>query len=115
MGKEQQQTYWRSLNELAQNEEYRKFVEREFPENATELTDGVSRRNFLQIMGASVALAGLAACRKPVQKIMPYTRQPEHLVPGIPLYYASAAFLSRQPERHGRRDQRGHAHQDRRE
>ncbi len=91
MGKEQQQTYWRSLNELAQNEEYRKYVEREFPENATELTDGVSRRNFLQIMGASVALAGLAACRKPVQKIMPYTRQPEHLVPGNPLYYASAA------------------------
>ncbi len=91
MGKEQQQTYWRSLNELAQNEEYRKFAEREFPENATELSDGVSRRNFLQIMGASVALAGLAACRKPVQKIMPYTRQPEHMVPGIPLYYASAA------------------------
>ncbi|MFO8029042.1 MAG: TAT-variant-translocated molybdopterin oxidoreductase [Cyclonatronaceae bacterium] len=90
MGKEQQQTYWRSLNELAQNEEYRKFVEREFPENATELTDGVSRRNFLQIMGASIALAGLAACRKPVQKILPYTRQPEHIVPGIPLYYASA-------------------------
>ena len=90
MGKEQQQTYWRSLNELAQNEEYRKFAEREFPENATELSDGVSRRNFLQIMGASVALAGLASCRKPVQKILPYTRQPEHVVPGIPLYYASA-------------------------
>ncbi len=90
MGKEQQQTYWRSLNELAQNEEYRKFAEREFPENATELTDGVSRRNFLQIMGASVALAGLAACRKPVQKILPFTKQPEHMVPGIPLYYASA-------------------------
>ncbi|MBP3191067.1 TAT-variant-translocated molybdopterin oxidoreductase [Natronogracilivirga saccharolytica] len=90
MSKEQQQTYWRSLNELAQNEEYRKFAEREFPENATELTDGVSRRNFLQIMGASVALAGLASCRKPVQKIMPYTRQPEHLVPGKPLFYATA-------------------------
>ncbi len=90
MGKEQQQSYWRSLNELAQNEEYKKFAEREFPENATELSDGVSRRNFLQIMGASVALAGLSACRKPVQKIMPYTRQPEHMVPGQPLYYASA-------------------------
>lgn len=90
MGKEQQQTYWRSLNELAKNEEYRKFAEREFPDNATELSDGVSRRNFLQIMGASVALAGLSACRKPVQKILPFTRQPEHLVPGIPLYYASS-------------------------
>ncbi|MDG5765968.1 TAT-variant-translocated molybdopterin oxidoreductase [Balneolales bacterium ANBcel1] len=91
MAKEQQKTYWRSLNELAQNEEYKKFAEREFPENATELTDGVSRRNFLQIMGASIALAGLSACRKPVQKIMPYARQPEHVIPGIPLYYASAA------------------------
>lgn len=90
MGTAKQQTYWRSLNELAQNEEYRKFVEREFPENATELTDGVSRRNFLQIMGASIALAGFTACRKPVQKIMPYTLQPEHVIPGIPLFYASA-------------------------
>ncbi len=90
MAKEQQQSYWRSLNELAQNEEYKKFAEREFPENATELTDGVSRRNFLQIMGASVALAGLASCRKPVQKILPYTKQPEHAVPGVPLFYASA-------------------------
>ncbi len=90
MAKEQQQTYWRSLNELAQNEEYKKYAEREFPENATELNDGVSRRNFLQIMGASVALAGLASCRKPVQKILPFTNQPEHMVPGVPLYYASA-------------------------
>ncbi|MDI6400689.1 TAT-variant-translocated molybdopterin oxidoreductase [Balneolaceae bacterium ANBcel3] len=98
MGKEQPQTYWRSLNELAKNEEYRRFAEREFPENATELTDGLSRRNFLQIMGASVALAGFTACRKPVQKILPYTRQPEHIVPGNPLFYASAmpyrGFLS---------------------
>ena len=91
MGNEQRPTYWRSLNELAQNEEYRKFVEREFPENATELSDGVSRRHFLTIMGASIALAGLSACRKPVQKILPHTRQPEHMVPGIPLYYATAA------------------------
>ncbi|MEX0680287.1 MAG: TAT-variant-translocated molybdopterin oxidoreductase [Balneolales bacterium] len=90
MGNQPQKTYWRSLNELAQNEEYKKFAEREFPEQATELTDGVSRRNFLQIMGASVALAGLTSCRKPVQKILPYTRQPEHLVPGIPQYYASS-------------------------
>ncbi len=90
MEKERHQTYWRSLNELAQNKEYKKFAEREFPENASELKDGVSRRNFLQIMGASVALAGLASCRKPIQKILPYTYQPEHVVPGVPLYYASA-------------------------
>lgn len=85
-----QNTYWKSLNELAQNKEYEKFVEREFPENATELTDGVSRKGFLRIMGASIALAGFAACRRPVQKILPYSRQPEDIVPGIPLFYASA-------------------------
>lgn len=85
-----QNTYWKSLNELAQNKEYKKFVEREFPENATELKDGVSRKGFLRVMGASIALAGFAACRRPVQKILPYSKQPEDIVPGIPLYYATS-------------------------
>lgn len=91
MSKDTNNTYWRSLNQLAQNEEYKNFLHREFPENGSEMNDNLSRRNFLQIMGASVALAGLAACRKPVQKILPFTNQPEDLVPGIPLYYATAA------------------------
>jgi MoCo/4Fe-4S cofactor protein with predicted Tat translocation signal len=90
MSKKQQQTYWRSLNELANNEEYRKFVDREFPENASELKDGYSRRNFLTIMGASIALAGFAACRKPVQKIVPQSAMPEYMVAGRPLYYATS-------------------------
>ncbi len=85
-----QNTYWKSLNELAQNKEYQKFVEREFPEDATELKDGVSRKGFLRVMGASIALAGFAACRRPVQKILPYSKQPEDIVPGIPLYYATS-------------------------
>lgn len=82
--------YWKSLGELARNDEYEKFVEREFPENATELNDKVSRRSFLRVMGASIALAGFAACRRPVQKILPYSKMPEDVVPGNPLYYASA-------------------------
>ena len=41
-------------------------------------------------MGASIALAGFAACRRPVQKILPYSKQPEDIVPGIPLYYATS-------------------------
>ncbi|MDZ7690113.1 MAG: TAT-variant-translocated molybdopterin oxidoreductase [Balneolaceae bacterium] len=82
--------YWKSLNELAKNEEYEKFVEREFPEDATELNDKVSRRSFLRVMGASIALAGFASCRRPVQKILPYSNQPEEVIPGEPLYYASA-------------------------
>ncbi len=83
-------TYWKSLNQLAQNEEYQKFSEREFPENASELSDGFTRRTFLRMMGASIALAGFAACRRPVQKILPYSNQPEEIIPGIPNYYASA-------------------------
>lgn len=84
-----QTTYWKSLNELAQNEEYQKFEQREFSENASELTDQVSRRSFLRVMGASVALAGFASCRKPVQKIIPYSRQPEDLILGEPNFYAT--------------------------
>lgn len=85
-----QTTYWKSLNELAQNKEYKKFAEREFPENATELTDQVSRRSFLRVMGASIALAGFASCRKPVQKILPFSRQPEDMILGEPLFYATS-------------------------
>jgi molybdopterin-containing oxidoreductase family iron-sulfur binding subunit len=84
-----QTTYWKSLNELAQNKEYKNFVEREFPEDATELSDQVSRRSFLRVMGASIALAGFASCRKPIQKILPYSRQPEDMVLGEPLFYAT--------------------------
>ncbi len=82
--------YWKSLGELARNDEYEKFVEREFPENATELNDKVSRRSFLRVMGASIALAGFAACRRPVQKILPYSDQPEDITEGKPMFYASA-------------------------
>ncbi|MTI88917.1 MAG: 4Fe-4S dicluster domain-containing protein [Balneolaceae bacterium] len=90
MSEVKETTYWKSLNELAQNQEYKEFTEREFPENATELTDGVSRRGFLRVMGASIALAGFAACRRPVQKILPYSKQPENVVQGVPLYYATS-------------------------
>lgn len=90
MSEVKETNYWKSLNQLSQNKEYQKFVEREFPENAAEMTDGVSRRGFLRIMGASIALAGLAACRRPAQKIMPFSKQPEDAIPGNPLYYATA-------------------------
>ncbi|PKD44207.1 TAT-variant-translocated molybdopterin oxidoreductase [Rhodohalobacter barkolensis] len=85
-----QTTFWKSLNELAKNEEYKKYTEREFPENATEMTDQVSRRSFLRVMGASIALAGFASCRKPVQKILPFSKQPEDVVLGEPNYYATS-------------------------
>lgn len=90
MSEAKQTTYWKSLNELAQNEEYKNFVEREFPENASELTNKLSRKGFLGLMGSAVLLASCDFARRPVQKILPYSRQPENVVAGIPLFYATA-------------------------
>lgn len=86
--------YWKSLNELAQNEAYRKHVENEFAEGASEAPSKQSRRTFLELLGASVALAGLAACRRPIEKIVPYVNQPEFVVPGNPLFYATAVPMA---------------------
>ncbi len=86
--------YWRSLEELAGTPEFREFLHREFPAGAAEWDDPAGRRQFLKIMGASLALAGLAGCtRQPEEAIVPYVRQPEEVVPGKPLYYATALTL----------------------
>jgi molybdopterin-containing oxidoreductase family iron-sulfur binding subunit len=83
--------YWRTFEELADTEEFRAFVHREFPQNASEWLDPVGRRGFLKLMGASLALAGATACtRQPDELIVPYVRQPENLIPGRPLYFATA-------------------------
>src|SRR2546421_1769976 len=83
--------YWRSLEELADSGGFRDMLHREFPRQASVWNDGVSRRNFLQLMGASLALAGLSGCtRQPPENIIPYVRQPEEITPGKPLYFASA-------------------------
>src|SRR5262249_14725802 len=88
--------YWRSLEELCETEEFRSYVEHEFPEQATSWTDPITRRHFLMLMGASFALAGVAGCSPrpaPAEKIVPYVRQPEGLVPGKPLLFATAMTL----------------------
>ena len=90
--------FWRSLEEIAQTEEFTHYLHREFPEQASEWTDNDSRRNFLRVMGASLALAGvgMSGCdyiKNPPEKILPYVRQPENLVQGKPLYYATAVTL----------------------
>ena len=86
--------YWRSLEELANTEPFQQFLHREFPEQASELVDPVGRRQFLRLMGASLALAGVSACTKqPAEAIVPYVRAPEEILPGKPLYFASAFSL----------------------
>jgi MoCo/4Fe-4S cofactor protein with predicted Tat translocation signal len=86
--------FWRSLEELAGSSEFREMMHREFPKGASEWADSVSRRGFFKLMGASMALAGMTACtRQPFEPIVPYVRQPEELVPGRPLFYATAFTL----------------------
>jgi molybdopterin-containing oxidoreductase family iron-sulfur binding subunit len=84
-------TWWRGLDELADTPEFREMLHREFPEAASEFDDPVGRRSFLKLMSASLALAGASACtRIPEEKIVPYVRAPEDLVPGRPQFYATA-------------------------
>ncbi|MBV8858333.1 MAG: TAT-variant-translocated molybdopterin oxidoreductase [Acidobacteria bacterium] len=83
--------YWQSLEELAGSEEFEELLHREFPQHAAEWDDSTDRRTFLKLMGASLALAGLAGCSyQPPESIVPYVRQPEDLVPGKALYFATA-------------------------
>jgi MoCo/4Fe-4S cofactor protein with predicted Tat translocation signal len=89
------ETYWRSLGELESTASFREQLEREFPEGASELPEGVTRREMLQLLGASLSLAGLAACRRPVEKIVPYVTAPEEIVPGIPRRYATTMPFGR--------------------
>ena len=83
--------FWRSVDELADAPEFAALVNDEFPSQASEWLDPVSRRSFLKVMGASMALAGLAGCTKqPDEAIMPYVKAPADLILGKPVYFASA-------------------------
>ncbi len=85
--------YWRSLEDLEDSPEFHVWLDREFPEGAAELAgDEVSRRNFLRLMGASLALAGFgsAGCRRPESYIVPFTDGVEWIIPGRALLYATA-------------------------
>jgi MoCo/4Fe-4S cofactor protein with predicted Tat translocation signal len=74
--------YWRSLSELHQREDFQEYLNREFPVAASEFPDGVSRRKWMQLMGASFAIAGVAGCRYPVETIEPFVVRPEGRIPG---------------------------------
>ena len=81
--------YWRSLQELASTDEFRNNLENEFPGGIEAPVDGISRRRFLQIMSASIALTTLAGCRWPREEIMPFAARPEGMTPGTPLKFAT--------------------------
>ena len=87
--------YWRSLDELSETPEFKEWMEDEFPNRSSLMQ--MNRRDLLKFMGASMALAGLTGCRGvflPQDKVVPYVKAPEELVPGKALYYASAVTLA---------------------
>jgi MoCo/4Fe-4S cofactor protein with predicted Tat translocation signal len=88
--------YWRSLDELANTPAFQELIHRKFPEHASDLPNALSRRQFLTLMGASLALAGVSGCSirpAPSIKLRPYVRAPEEIIPGKPLFYATAMTL----------------------
>ncbi len=86
--------YWQSLEELAASEDFDELLHREFPQQAAVWDEGTDRRTFLKLMGASLALAGLSGCvYQPPETIVPYVNQPGDIVPGRPLFFATAMPL----------------------
>jgi molybdopterin-containing oxidoreductase family iron-sulfur binding subunit len=90
--------YWRSLKELEPGSPEAAALDAtrpaELPPGATEPPDGVSRRDFFNLMGAATAMYGLAACRRPEEKIVPFAQAPENMIPGKPVYYATATTFA---------------------
>jgi molybdopterin-containing oxidoreductase family iron-sulfur binding subunit len=94
MTKSEPLRFWRSIDELADDPSFRERLYNEFPSEIETIADDTTRRTFMKLMGASIALAGLTACtRQPAEKIVPYVRQPEELIPGRPLFYATTMSL----------------------
>src|SRR5438874_12948465 len=88
---------WAGLDEYMDSPAFREAMADEFPEDAAEWTDPVTRRRFLTVMGASLALAGVTGCSTkpaPHEQIVPYVRQPEGMVLGKARFYATAMPLS---------------------
>jgi len=87
--------YWRSIEERVSTENIRAAIEDEFLNRSPDWNDAGSRRKFLRLMGASMALAGASACtRQPKELIVPYVVQPEEFIPGRPLFYSTAMSVA---------------------
>src|SRR6202167_6250514 len=86
--------FWQELEELARTPQSEQFLHHEFPHDPEKDPVGLDRRDVLKLMGASAALAGLSACTKlPNERIVPYVRPPEEVIPGKPLFYATSMPL----------------------
>jgi MoCo/4Fe-4S cofactor protein with predicted Tat translocation signal len=86
---------WQSIEQWMDSDRFREMMRDEFPEDAAEWLDPISRRKFMTLMGASFALAGAAGCNPSVRpasprRVVPYVRQPEQVLPNVPLFFATA-------------------------
>ncbi len=87
--------FWRSLEEMTEKPGFKQAVTDEFPQTEAFWKKPVERRDFLKVMGSMIMLAGLTACgRQPLEKIVPYVKGPEDVIPGRPLYFATAMPFS---------------------
>ncbi|HUC53392.1 MAG TPA: TAT-variant-translocated molybdopterin oxidoreductase, partial [Candidatus Cybelea sp.] len=87
---QQGKKYWRTLEELAADPHFEEMLHREYPRGASEWDESVDRRDFMKLMGASLALAGMAGCGLPSEEhVVPYVKQPEGMILGKPLHYAT--------------------------
>ncbi len=93
--KERDSRYWLSLEQWSEDPEFQKLAEQEFrssPLRESDGEDGWARREFLKLMGASLAMASAGCIRRPVQKILPYNKQPEEVTFAVPNFYTSTYF-----------------------
>ncbi|MEQ1825926.1 MAG: TAT-variant-translocated molybdopterin oxidoreductase [Pirellula sp.] len=88
-GTDHQSRYFRSIDELQQTPEFEQFLTREFPQAASEFPEGVSRRRWLQMMSASLALGGVSGCRYNREEVAAFVVRPEGRVPGLPEFFAT--------------------------
>src|SRR5512133_53671 len=93
------QSYWRSIGDLAKSPSFLQWAHDEFPQLKEQLKnykeDGPSRRRFLQLMGASIALAGMGfGCRRPEGRILPYNKKPVEVIIGRGMYYATTFVMA---------------------
>ncbi len=82
--------YWRSVSQFENSAEFKRVSGEEFIPGASTAPEGATRRQFIQLMGASMAMAGLTACRKPIETIVPFSHMPEDRVEGVPVYFATS-------------------------
>jgi Fe-S-cluster-containing dehydrogenase component len=83
--------FWGTLEDLARPQDLSAEPAHELPWRTSDDVDGMDRREFWKVMGASVAMAGLSGCvRQPLEKIVPYVNQPSEIIQGVPIYFATA-------------------------